>query len=50
VAEESPAYLLGEEGKSLSPTAYAAMLHGAIKALAQRLASQEQAVPATGGA
>ena len=35
VVEECPAYLVGDDGKSLSTVEYISMLHGAIKALAQ---------------
>ena len=42
IVEDCPAYLAGEDGKSLSTTEYIAMLHGAVKVLARRLAALEQ--------
>jgi hypothetical protein len=42
IAEDCPEYLVGEDGKSLSPTEYTAMLHGAIKALATRVVTLEE--------
>jgi hypothetical protein len=41
IAENCPDYLVGEDGKSLSTTEYTSMLHGAIKALADKLAALE---------
>lgn len=37
IAEESPAYVVGDDGESLSTVEYIAMLHGAIKALAHQV-------------
>jgi hypothetical protein len=37
IVEQCPTYLVGEDGKSLSTVEYIAMLHGAIKSLAQQL-------------
>jgi hypothetical protein len=45
-AEDCPEYLVGEEGKSLSPTEYTAMLHGAIKALTNRVVTLEKRLSA----
>lgn len=44
IAEECPAYMVGDDGKSLSTTEYIAMLHGAIKVLATKLAVLEQQI------
>jgi hypothetical protein len=42
ISENCPEYLIGEDGKSLSPTEYTAMLHGAIKALTNRVVTLEK--------
>ena len=42
IAENCPDYLVGEDGKSLSTTEYTSMLHGAIKALADKVAALER--------
>lgn len=41
IAETCPGYILGQDGKSVRVTAYTAMLHGALKVLARRLAAVE---------
>jgi hypothetical protein len=41
IVEDCPAYMVGEDGKSLSSTEYITMLHGAIKVLAGRVAMLE---------
>lgn len=41
IAEESPAYLLGEDQESITVAEYVSMLHGAIKALAKKLQGLE---------
>ena len=41
IAETCPGYIVGQDGKSVRVTAYTAMLHGALKVLARRLAAVE---------
>jgi len=48
IAETCPGYIVGQDGKSVRVTAYTAMLHGALKVLARRLAAVEACLP--GGA
>jgi hypothetical protein len=43
ISEDSPSYVLGDDGESLSTVEYITMLHGAIKALARRLCIYESA-------
>ena len=49
ISEESPSYIVGDDGESLSSSEYIAMLHGAIKALANRLVALEEKVAAITG-
>jgi hypothetical protein len=42
ITENCPQYLVGDDGESLSTTEYIAMLHGALKALANRMAVLEK--------
>ena len=49
ISEESPSYIVGDDGESLSSSEYVAMLHGAIKALANRLVALEEKVAALTG-
>jgi hypothetical protein len=49
ISEESPSYIVGDDGESLSSSEYIAMLHGAIKALANRLVALEEKVTAITG-
>lgn len=46
IAEDSPPYIIGDEGESLSTAEYASMLHGAVKALATKLSTQEKKITA----
>lgn len=48
IAEEAPTYIVGDDGESLSTIEYIAMLHGAIKALANRLVAFEEKLVSTG--
>lgn len=42
ITENCPEYLVGEDGESLSTAEYIAMLHGALKALADKVTALEQ--------
>ncbi|MBN1478897.1 tail fiber domain-containing protein [candidate division KSB1 bacterium] len=42
ISEESPSYIVGDDGESISTSEYVSMLHGAIKALANKKATQEE--------